>query len=128
MTDHKSKSEQFEATEQRNQELKAKIICLDQNMTDKQMEVEVLQRELTQQRETQTEREDSLEERIEELKKKKEEVSKKIDDEKENLEGQVAELRQQNAKLTSELEEISDNNQDEIVAKLSEEMVDLKTR
>jgi chromosome segregation ATPase len=132
LTNYKAKSEQVQMTEQKNQELKAKIICLDQNVTDTQKEVEVLQKYLNQQKEKQMEIETSLEERIEELKNEREEVSKKLDEEKESLERRVFELQQQNVTLTSELEETnratSSADQDGLIQKLSEELEDLRTR
>ena len=132
LTNYKAKSEQVQMTEQKNQELKAKIICLDQNLTDKQKEVEVLQKHLNQQKEKQTETETSLEERIEELKNEREEVSKKLEEEKESLERRVFELQQQNVTLTLELEETnratSFADQDGFIQKLSEELEDLRSR
>jgi len=132
LTNYKAKSEQVQMTEQKNQELKAKIICLDQIVTDKQKEVEVLQKYLNQQKEKQMETETSLEERIEELKNEREEVSKKLEEEKESLERRVFELQQQNVTLTLELEETnratSSDDQDGFIQKLSDELEDLRTR
>ena len=60
LKESKSKIDQLQGLEVKSQELKAKIICLEQNLADKQKETEKVRTELEQSKEEQKEKAKNL--------------------------------------------------------------------
>ncbi len=101
MKDYKSKAVQLHSYEEKNQELKAKIICLEQNLRDKTAETDTIRKEVATLKESRTEKEVELEKENADLRLKLEErVQDNAEDLKTVLSGQENEIISLKAKLS----------------------------